>query len=137
MTPDALATLHARAFQDSRGWSAEEFEDLLESPFCFLATVDQGFALGREIEGESELLTIAVDPDCRRQGLGASCLAAYEATAKSRGAVTSFLEVADDNAPAKALYLRAGYQETGRRRGYYARKPGNAVDALTMAKELT
>lgn len=137
MTPEALADLHARAFQDSRGWSAGEFSDLLDSPHCFLATVDHGFALGRVIAGESELLTIAVDPDFQRNGLGVACLETYEAMAIERGAETSFLEVADDNSAAKALYMRAGYRETGRRRGYYARLSGTAVDALIMAKELT
>lgn len=137
MTPEDLADLHARAFSDSRGWSADEFRDLLDSPHCFLVTIAHGFALGRAIAGESELLTIGIDPDHRRRGLGADCLTAYEIAARDRGADTSFLEVADDNTPAKALYLQAGYRETGRRRGYYARKSGAAVDALMMTKELT
>ncbi len=137
MTPEALAVLHARAFAKSRGWNAEEFRELLATPHCFLATVEHGFALGRVIAGEAELLTIAIDPGHRQQGLGAQCLATYEAAAMEHGAHTSFLEVAEDNTPAKALYLAFGYSETGRRRGYYARKTGLAADALIMTKELT
>ena len=47
----------------------------------------------------------------------------------------AFLEVAEDNAAARALYRAAGWNETGRRRGYYPR-PGGALDAITLAKPL-
>ena len=47
-----------------------------------------------------------------------------------------FLEVAEDNAAARALYAKLGFQEIGRRRAYYKR-PGGAVDALTLGLELS
>ncbi|TXQ07901.1 ribosomal-protein-alanine N-acetyltransferase RimI, partial [Escherichia coli] len=43
------------------------------------------------------------------------------------------LEVRADNAPARALYDRRGYDVLSVRRGYY--QPGN-VDALVMRKML-
>jgi len=104
-------------------------------PGGFAVTAQEGFALGRAVAGEAELITIAVTPDRRRAGAGRALLARFEAEAIQRGAETAFLEVADDNAAALGLYRAAGWRETGRRKGYYARE-GGTVDALTLAKAL-
>ena len=56
--------------------------------------------------------------------------------AAARGAVRVFLEVADDNAAARALYARAGFVEAGRRPGYYAGADGERRDALLLALNL-
>ena len=48
-----------------------------------------------------------------------------------------FLEVAEDNAAARALYATAGFAEAGRRRGYYAAADGGRRDALLLALDLT
>ena len=85
---------------------------------------------------EAEVLTLATDPDHRRKGLARACLSAFDAGARARGATTAFLEVAEDNAPALALYRAAGYRETARRAGYYARRNGPKVDALILSKTL-
>ena len=42
----------------------------------------------------------------------------------------------EDNDRARAFYRRAGYQEIGRRRGYY-RIRGRSIDALVMQRELS
>jgi len=134
MTPQAMAALYARAFPKARAWSAGEIESLSAAP-GFVVTDEKGFALGRAVAGEAELVTIAVDPAARRQGVGRILLAGFEAEAKLRGAERAFLEVAADNAAGLALYLGAGWSETGRRKGYYARTAGS-IDAVTMAKGL-
>ncbi|MFT3688752.1 GNAT family N-acetyltransferase [Paenirhodobacter sp.] len=128
MTPADLAALHARCFTTPRPWSEGEFRDLLAAPFTFLLTAPQGFLLGRVIAGEAELLTLAVAPEARRRGTGRALLAGFAETARARGADSAFLEVAEDNAPARALYAAAGWREAGRRRGYY--HPG--IDALVL-----
>lgn len=134
--PADLAALHALCFTRPRPWSADEFAALLAGPGAFLAGDATAFALGRAVAGEAELLTLAVHPDARRRGRGRACLAAFEAAARARGATRAFLEVAADNAPARALYAAAGYAEAGRRRGYYAGPGGAAVDALILARTL-
>jgi len=136
MTPEALAALHARCFSTPRPWSAAEFEDLLASRFCFLLTAPGGFLLGRVIADEAELLTVAVDPDQRRQGTGRKLLSRFPETSENRGATTAFLEVAEDNSAARALYAGAGWAESGRRRAYYHRPDGSAVDALLLTLPL-
>lgn len=137
MTPEQLAALHRSAFATSRGWSAKEFHDLLTSPLCFAVTRPQGFAVGRVVAGEAELLTIATHPDSQGQGIGRACLATFEAEAAQRGAASAFLEVGADNPAAIHLYRSAGWHETGRRKGYYTRSDGGVVDALLMGKALT
>lgn len=136
MTPAELAALHAVAMRLPRPWSATEFADLLTLPGVFLVTVPHGFALGRAVAGEAELLTLAVDPAHRRKGLGARALAAFEAEARARDAVEAHLEVAADNAAARALYARAGWAETGCRPRYYRVTEGGAVDAVLMHRHL-
>ena len=136
MTPETLAALHALAFTQSRAWSATEFHDLLASPLCFITGDDRSFALGRVIADEAELLTIATHPDDRRKGLGRERLAEFEAMARNRRATMAFLEVAQDNTAAKALYLKQGYGMVASRKGYYQRPGAPPVDALILRKTL-
>ena len=136
MTPAAMAALHARCFTTPRPWTAAEFAALLAEPPVFATLAETGFALGRVVADEAELLTIAVAPDARRNGEGRTLLDRFLRTARARGAETAFLEVAADNAAALALYRWSGFAEAGRRRGYY-HSPGNPpVDALVMVKSL-
>lgn len=138
MTPDALAACHARAFcGPDRAWRAGEFAALLQSPHVFVTGDGRGFALGRALAGEAELLTLATDPGHRRLGLARASLAAFEAEARARAAETAFLEVAADNHAACALYQAAGYALQGERRGYYPRPGAAAVAALVLVRRLT
>lgn len=138
MTPDALAALHARAFTMPRPWNAEEFAGWLADPLAFLLVEgDAGFLLGRAVAGEAELLTVAVAPEARGRGLGQRLVSRFLYQARLRGADVAFLEVAEDNAPARAVYSRAGFTESGRRRGYYRTPAGQPVDALVMRRVLT
>ncbi len=136
MTPETLARLHALSFTTPRPWSAPEFAGFLASPFAFLLVRDDGFLLGRVIADESELLTLAVPPDRRGQGLGRALVEAYLNTSRSRGATSAFLEVAEDNTPARRLYAAAGFAQTGSRRAYYRSPEGRYLDAVLMARPL-
>ncbi len=136
MIPVALATLHALCFETPRPWSADEFTSMLTSKGVFLHSSGAGFALGREIAGEAELLTLAVDPAHQRQGYGRRLLAGYEAEAMRRGAVESFLEVSQINVAALGLYQAAGYTESGRRPAYYTPQTGPKIDAIVMRKPM-
>ncbi|MFB9148494.1 GNAT family N-acetyltransferase [Roseovarius ramblicola] len=137
MTPETLAATHTRAFAgQGRNWSAVEFAALLDSPHVFVVGDARAFALGRAIADEAELLTLATDPAHRRTGLARAALAAFEAEARARGAQRGFLEVAADNAAARALYAAARWHGCACRPGYYPRADAEAVDALVMKKRL-
>lgn len=136
MTPETLAALHAQCFAVPRPFSAEEFRSYLTSDICFLLTCNGGFALGRAIVDEAELITLAVDPARRRQGLGRTLLRDFEAEAQRRGAERAFLEVAASNRAAARLYQASGYRQTGVRKRYYRLSGGQAENALVLEKAL-
>ena len=136
MTPRQLAALHAAAFAPERGWSAQEFVDLLAQPRCFLHICAHGFALVRTLARETELLTLAVDPGHRRCGAATLLVAEWLRTAAC-DADTAFLEVAADNLAARALYARHGFAACGLRKGYYTRPHGPPADAVVMKRALT
>lgn len=131
-----MARIHGAAMTTSRHWTERDIADLLASPVVFAVGRPQGFALGRAVAGEAELLTIAVDPVAQGQGIGRALLLAVHAEAAQRGAAVIHLEVAADNGAARGLYAQAGYRASGRRPGYYARSGEPAVDALILARPL-
>jgi len=133
-----LEALHAACFDD--GWPAGDFVRLLETPGCFaliamVADEPAGLAVCRAAVDECELLTIGVIPEFRRRHLGFSLLNATFATARGHGAVRYFLDVAEDNLAACALYCSVGFAQVGRRPNYY-RRAGAGVAALVLALDL-
>ena len=134
----ALARVHAGGFDHP--WSEGEMAETLMQPAVFgLAVEDEtlaGFVLCRAMAGEAEVLTIAVDPAARRQGVGAALMTAAIGAARALGAESLFLEVAVDNTAATHLYQGLGFSQAGTRRGYYRRATGGAVDALVMRLSL-
>ena len=136
MTADELAALHAKCFTEPRPWSASEFNDLLATDACFICSNEHGFALGRIAGPEVELLTIAVDADFRRNGFANKLMIAFETKAKAKNAKDAFLEVAENNKAAIALYERCGFTQKGMRKNYYASPNGARITALVMGKTL-
>lgn len=124
-----MAAIHQAAFPPGKSWGEDAIALQLALPGVF-GSLDSrgGMLLGRVAAGEAEVLTLAVTPAMRRQGLAAALLQAAIAEARARGALALFLEVATGNAAARALYSRAGFVEVGQRRRYYA----DGSDALVL-----
>lgn len=116
----ALAAIHAAAFPAGAAWSAPTLGKLLVMEGVFGLHAPGGFIVARRVLDEAEILTIAVHPDHRQQGLGQALVETAALVAATAGAKVMFLEVAEDNAPAMALYARAGFVQAGLRRDYYA-----------------
>jgi ribosomal-protein-alanine N-acetyltransferase len=137
----ALATLHARTFR--HGWSESEFERLLadRNVICHVARAAGGtgplvgFVISRLIDEEAEILMVAVAPAERGRGLARRLLARHLGRLAARSAHRVFLEVDEGNDAAIKLYLRAGFQQVGRRPGYYVQPEGNTA-ALLLRREL-
>ena len=95
-----------------------------------------GFALCRVVRDEGELLSIGVGPAYRRRSIGAALLRESMERCRRAGAGAMFLEVATDNLSAQMLYQAFGFDEVGRRDGYYQRANGTRVSAYTMRCDL-
>lgn len=128
-----LARLHAPSFHSP--WDEAAFADLLGQTGVFAAAGDAGFILCRVILDEAEILTLSVLPESRGRGLAGRLTAAAADLARAAGAERMFLEVAEDNVAARALYARAGFVQTGRRKAYYA-TPQGRTDALILVLNL-
>lgn len=132
-----LAALQADCFPDP--WpSADIAWQLSHLGTCAWLAKEQGaplgFLLARVTGDEAEILSLGVTSGARRRGLGRALL---EAAIEGLGprAVSLFLEVAETNAAARALYRRLGFREVGRRKGYY-RPPAAPADALVLRRPL-
>ncbi len=130
-----LARLHATAFPEP--WDARAMAALLVATGTLALMSEGGFILIRAAADEAEVLTLAVSPAARRRGLGRALVEAAVDAAYRGGAASLFLEVADDNEAALALYASAGFEPVGRRAGYYHRRQGVAVDALVLRRTLS
>jgi len=130
----ALAALHASCFKGREAWGAEAMALMLRMPGAFgLWRPGAGLVLARAIAGEAEILTLAVLPVARRQGLGLALMTAALTRAAAAGAAAMLLEVAADNIAAQRLYAGLGFAEVGRRRRYYA----DGRDALVLRRTLS
>lgn len=140
--PATLAALHARALRTPPPWSAAAFAACLADPACFTLTLPDAdpepaaLLVGRVVLDEAELLTLATAPERRRQGLARRLLEGFARQAHLRGATSAFLEVAEDNTGARALYAADGWQPIGRRPGYYRRAGLPPCAALLLARPL-
>ena len=92
--------------------------------------------MSRLVAGEAEILSVAVAQRWREHGLAGRLLDQHLRRLPELGVHTIFLEVNEGNAPARALYRRAGFQEAGRRAGYYPDSAGQHAAALVLRCEL-
>lgn len=126
---DEIANLHKLCFPN-KPWSASDFADLKKSG-CEIIISQNGFAVWRNVADESEIITIGVAPDARRNGIASAMLAIIEKNIKNQGVKKIFLEVASTNIAGQKLYENNGYKVVGTRPKYY-----DGIDAILMAKDL-
>lgn len=125
-----IAALEATAAHHP--WSLQQVSATLRGPRAHAWVLDGpplvGHVLTRQVLDEAEILTIAVDPARRRQGLATRLLDEVTAHWSHHGVHTAFLEVRCDNVPALGLYRRRGWVDVGRRARYYP----DGIDAALM-----
>ena len=132
---EALAALHRDVFPP--GWDLAFWQEATEGAHGTMvwAAEDSGFVgliAVRSVADEAEILTLGVAASARRQGFAAALLNAAMEALHAAGTGRLFLEVAATNAAALALYRRAGFEEIGQRRRYYA----DGADALVLQRTL-
>ena len=135
-----LAQLHGASFH--RGWGEAEFETMLSERNTLVHRLRQGrkiigFAVSRLAADEAEILSIAVAADQRGRGLSHNLLLTHLGHLAGRGVRTIFLEVEENNQPARRLYERAGFAVIGRRERYYQEANGQQLNALLMRRDLS
>ena len=134
---DAIAELHASCFP--RGWDQASIGTFVADPSCvaFLASAGNtdachGFLIARAASAEAEILTLAVDPLHRRQGLARALLAATIARLRLAGITQLFLEVESGNEAAEGLYRRFGAKPVGSRPAYYEHGADASIFSLAL-----
>jgi ribosomal-protein-alanine N-acetyltransferase len=135
-----LAQLHGASFH--RGWGEGEFEVMLAERNTLVHRLRMGrkiigFAVSRLAADEAEILSIAIDAAQRGRGLSRDLLLTHLGHLAGRGVRTVFLEVEENNQPARRLYERAGFRVVGRRERYYRQPGGEQLNALLMRRDLS
>jgi ribosomal protein S18 acetylase RimI-like enzyme len=122
---DELLALENQCFESDR-LNARNFHWMISRANARLIVAEDdrrlsGYALVLFHRGTSlgRLYSLAISADARGQGLGQALLAQAEAHALERDCAYLRLEVRPDNAPAIALYQRAGYRLFDRVDDYY------------------
>lgn len=141
---EALMTVMRASFDSRYGeaWSALQLAGTLAQETSFARQLlgpdgrPAGFSLARAAGPEVEMLLIAVCPQERGAGLGRMLIDTVCSDARARGASELFLEVRENNAPARALYRNTGFIDVGRRADYYAGCEGQRYAAITMRRRL-
>jgi ribosomal protein S18 acetylase RimI-like enzyme len=83
--------------------------------------------------GRAQLVSVWVDPSVRRTGLATRLVEAIADWARKCGARTLQLWVTETNEPAKNLYRRLGFVETGESEPV---RPGTELREIGMMREL-
>ena len=135
-----LAQLHGESFH--RGWGEGEFESMLSERNTLVHRLRAGrqivgFAVSRMAADEAEILSIAVAASHRGRGLSRDLLLTHLGHLSGHGVRTIFLEVEENNQPARRLYDRAGFGVVGRRERYYQQPGGEHLNALLMRRDLS
>jgi [ribosomal protein S18]-alanine N-acetyltransferase len=132
----ALSALVSGALGAS--WSEGSLRDELARPGAFALGVRDaseallGAIVGWTIAGDLEINVVVVRDDARGRGLGGSLVSAALEHGRTASAERAFLELRASNEVARRVYLRAGFEISGRRRAYYQ----DGEDAITMWRTL-
>ena len=133
----ALAALHRRCMGNADGWTDAGLARLLAADaargfYAGEAQAPLAFILAFVAADEAEILAICVATEQRRQGLAGKLLRHLMRELSRKGIDQMYLDVRASNFAARELYGRAGFVETGRRKGYYQA----AEEAVVMGRRL-
>jgi ribosomal-protein-alanine acetyltransferase len=118
-----------RACDTAAHWTEEQYRQAIDAgePQRLVLVLEDaaspgkilGFLVARQIAPEWELENIVVAAEARRNGLGKRLLEGLLKHARDKNSTRVLLEVRESNHGARALYERAGFKQTGRRKSYY------------------
>ena len=136
---DAVLAIEVQAYPFP--WTRGNFIDSLAAGYLARTLVaDDGELVGYFVAmpgfEEMHLLNVTVAAHHEGRGHARRLLAELYALSASFSATAVWLEVRESNARARALYLREGFTEAGRRRDYYPAPAGQREDAILMTRSL-
>ncbi len=117
-------------------WTPGIFHDCLREGYCCLVYILEeriiGYGVMSMAVGEAHILNICIEPRMRGQGMGRHLIRRLLGLAAKHHVDTVFLEVRASNSSALSLYHSLGFNELGRRHGYYPASWGRE-DAVLFA----
>ena len=133
---DAVMAIEVGAY--AFPWSRGNFVDSLAAGYDARVLYDDagdilGYFVAMAGVDEMHLLNITVAPPAWHQGHARFMLEALADLCRQRNANQLWLEVRESNERARAIYLRHGFTEVGKRRGYYPDAHGRREDAVVMS----
>ena len=130
-----VAALEKLCFSDP--WSGTSIASELENPLSLWLIAEEdgavcGYVGSQTVLDETDMMNIAVHPDCRRKGIAAALITELVSRLKARGSRVLRLEVRESNFSAITLYEALGFTQLGLRKNYYRNPKENA---LILGKE--
>jgi ribosomal-protein-alanine N-acetyltransferase len=118
-------------------WTRGNFADSLASGYHAWVLRNpsmqlMGYFLVMQMVDEAHLLNVAVAQEWQGQGLGRFLLNQSVACSRGLGMESMLLEVRPSNTRALELYERYGFEQIGRRKGYYPAGGQQREDAIVM-----
>ncbi len=130
-----IKKIEDKSFSDA--WSEKAIKEEINEPTALCISAHEGgflagYAFLSVLPPEAEILKIAVAPEKRGRGTADILMKRLFSEAEKRGIETVFLEVREDNAPARGLYEKHGFIRYGVRKKYYE----GTFDAVLYKKEM-
>lgn len=127
---EAAARMESECFgEEITAEALSRFADAPANHYC-CAVGEDGTLLGYGgislVADEAEIITVAVSPAHRRQGIARALMGHMLCLAEDARA-SVYLEVRASNTPARELYRSLGFAETGMRKNYYSAPREDAV----------
>ncbi len=120
-------------------WTSGNFLDSLRAGYSLRVLKENGVMIGyvvwMAVVDEAHLLNLTLSPARQGRGLGSWMMQQFMAQVREAGFTKILLEVRPSNHAAIGLYRKFGFEEIGRRHGYYPNSgtPGEArEDAIVM-----
>lgn len=121
----------------SDGWSYNQLKSAFDGNRFFVLGITENGKLIAFVSysvaiDQADIETVLVSKQHRRKGLAKTLIESAELELKAIGVQKVFLEVRENNMPARSLYNRLGYLDISTRKSYYF----DGENATVMAKEL-
>lgn len=133
----SMAYIHSQSFKNY--WKSKTFLKLIKNPSIAMwvakINIPIGLIVSLSTVGESEIITLAVLPQYRKNGIARNLLKSSMVCMSQNGIRKCHLEVATNNCNAVQLYTSEGFKIVGVRKNYY-NTGQNPCDAHLMTKNL-